>query len=218
MSARHPQPAGRWPARRDRDRRGRPSPARHDRPFAGGRHRPVPAPTRRRDPRRGQAAGAGYAEWIADQGVTRLKYSVSYPYPASAVFAAITDFPAYPWWQPDVMGIRAAEALPAGPGTQVLEVDNVMGRQTHVTLTVTEYEQDRLITLQTPAGARPEVRQAYRLEPTGDGGCRLDFRLQLDDVPKMDQPLVKTQLSHQAKRFFEDLGAIVAVRPAGTPG
>src|SRR6266511_3617280 len=153
-----------------------------------------------------------------DQGVTRLEYSVSYPYPASAVFAAITDFPAYPWWQPDVMGIRAAEALPAGPGTQVLEVDNVMGRQTHVTLTVTEYEQDRLITLQTPAGARPEVRQAYRLEPTGDGGCRLDFRLQLDDVPKMDQPLVKTQLSHQAKRFFEDLGAIVAVRPAGNPG
>jgi len=153
-----------------------------------------------------------------DHGVARLDYSVSYPYPASAVFAAITDFPAYPWWQPDVMGIRAAEALPAGPGTQVLEVDNVMGRQTHVTLTVTEYEQDRLITLQTPAGARPEVRQAYRLEPTGDGGCRLDFRLQLDDVPKMDQPLVKTQLSHQAKRFFEDLGAIVAVRPAGTPG
>ncbi len=63
-----------------------------------------------------------------DHGVARLDYSVSYPYPASAVFAAITDFPAYPWWQPDVMGIRAAEALPAGLGTQVLEVDNVMGR------------------------------------------------------------------------------------------
>jgi len=153
-----------------------------------------------------------------DHGVTHLNYSVTYPYPASAVFAAITDFPAYPWWQPDVMGIRAAAALPAGLGTQVLEVDNVMGRQTHVTLTVTEYEQDRLLTLQTPAGAGPEVRQGYRLEPTGDGGCRLDFHLQSDDVPKMAEHLVKTQLSYQVKRFFDDLGAIVAVRPAGTPG
>ncbi len=153
-----------------------------------------------------------------DDGVTRLDYSVTYPYPAPAVFAAITDFPAYPWWQPDVVGIRAARSLPAGLGTQVLEVDNVMGRQTHLTLTVTEYEQDRLITLQTPAGARPVVRQAYRLEPAGDGGCRLDFHLELDDVPKLADHLVKTQLSHQAKRFFEELGAIVAVRPAGTPG
>ncbi len=117
-----------------------------------------------------------------------------------------------------MVGIRAAEALPVGLGTQVLEVDNVMGRQTHVTLTVTEYEQDRLITLQTPAGARPEVRQAYRLEPTGDGGCRLDFHLELDDVPKMADHLIKTQLSHQVERFFGDLGAIVAVRPAGIPG
>ncbi len=153
-----------------------------------------------------------------DEGVTHLDSSVTYPDPAPAVFAAITDFPAYPWWQPDVVGIRAAEALPVGLGTQVLEVDNVMGRQTHVTLTVTEYEQDRLITLQTPAGARPEVRQAYRLEPTGDGGCRLDFHLELDDVPKMADHLIKTQLSHQVERFFGDLGAIVAVRPAGIPG
>jgi ribosome-associated toxin RatA of RatAB toxin-antitoxin module len=146
-----------------------------------------------------------------------LDYNVIYPYPAAAVFAAITDFPAYPWWQPDVVGIRAAGALPAGLGTQVLQVVSVMGRQTHVTLTVTEYEQDRLITLQTPAGARPEVRQAYRLEPTGDGGCRLDFHLELDDIPKWSDHLVKTQLGHQAKRFFDELGAIVAVRPARTP-
>src|SRR6266536_2363630 len=114
-----------------------------------------------------------------DEGVTHLDSSVTYPDPAPAVFAAITDFPAYPWWQPDVVGIRAAGALPAGPGTQVLEVENVMGRQTHVTLTITDYEQDRLITLQTPVAARPRILQAYRLEPTGDGGCRLDFRLEL---------------------------------------
>ena len=149
-----------------------------------------------------------------DNGVTHLDYSVTYPYPAFAVFAAITGFP---WWQPDVVGIRAAGALPAGLGTQVLEVDNVMGRQTHVTLTVTEYEQDRLVTLQTPAGAGPEVRQRYRLAPAGDGGCRLDFHLELYDVPKLADHLVKTQLSHQVERFFEELGAIVAGRPAGTP-
>jgi ribosome-associated toxin RatA of RatAB toxin-antitoxin module len=153
-----------------------------------------------------------------DQGAARLDYTVSYPYPPSAVFDAITDFPAYPWWQPDVLGIRAAQALPAGPGTQVLEVDNVMGRQTHLTLTVTAYEQDRLLTLASPAGARPQVRQAYRLEPTGDGGCRLDLHLQFDDVPKLADHLVKTRLSHQVERFFDELGAIVAVRPAGTPG
>jgi ribosome-associated toxin RatA of RatAB toxin-antitoxin module len=152
-----------------------------------------------------------------DDGVTHLDYRVTYPYPAPALFAAITDFPAYPWWQPDVVGLRAVRSLPAGLGTQVLQVDNVMGRQTYVTLTVTEYEQDRRITLQTPAGARPGVRQAYRLEPTGDGGCRLDFHLELGDVPKMAEHLIKTQLSRQVTRFFEDLGASVAVRAAGTP-
>src|SRR6266498_683779 len=104
-----------------------------------------------------------------DRGVIRLEDSVSYPYPAPALFAAITDFPAYPWWQPDVLGIRAAQALPAGLGTQVLEVDTVMGRQTHVTLIVTEYQQDRLLTLQTPAAARPRMRQQYRLQPAGNG-------------------------------------------------
>ena len=153
-----------------------------------------------------------------DRGVIRLEYSVSYPYPAPAVFAAITDFPAYPWWQPDVMGIRAAQALPAGLGTQVLEVDTVMGRQTHVTLTVTAYERDRLLTLQTPAGALPKVRQEYRLEPVADGGCRLDFHLEFDDVPRLADHLAETQLSHQVERFFDELGAIVAARPAGTPG
>jgi hypothetical protein len=32
-----------------------------------------------------------------DYGVTHLHCSVTYPYPAPAVFEAITDFPAYPW-------------------------------------------------------------------------------------------------------------------------
>jgi Polyketide cyclase / dehydrase and lipid transport len=151
-----------------------------------------------------------------DYGVTHLDFSVTYPYPAPAVFEAITDFPAYPWWQPNV-GVRAAGALPCGPGSQVLQVHDVMGRQTEVTLTVTDCELDRMITLQTPAGERPGVRQAYRLQPTGDGGCRLDFHLELDGVPRMAEHLVKTELGQQVKRFFETLGAIVAGRPAATP-
>jgi uncharacterized protein YndB with AHSA1/START domain len=102
-----------------------------------------------------------------DYSVTYLDHTVTYPYPAPAVFDAITDFPAYPWWQPHVT-VRAAGALPAGPGTQVLRVQDVTGRHTDIPLTVIEYEQDRLLTLQTPAGARPGVRQAYRLEPTSE--------------------------------------------------
>jgi hypothetical protein len=31
-----------------------------------------------------------------DEGVSHLDSSVTYPYPAPAVFAAITDFPAHP--------------------------------------------------------------------------------------------------------------------------
>jgi hypothetical protein len=37
-----------------------------------------------------------------DYSVTYLDYTVTYPYPAPAVFDAITDFPIYPWWQPHV--------------------------------------------------------------------------------------------------------------------
>ena len=80
-----------------------------------------------------------------DYSVTYLDYAVTYPYPAPAVFDAITDFPAYPWWQPHG-GVRAAGALPSGPGSQVLRVQDVMGHETDITLTITEYEQDRLLT------------------------------------------------------------------------
>jgi hypothetical protein len=60
--------------------------------------------------------------------------------------------------------------------------------------------------------------QAYRLEPTGDGGCRLEFHLELEDIPKLADHLVKSQLSHHTKRFLDELGAIIAIRPADIPG
>jgi hypothetical protein len=68
-----------------------------------------------------------------DDGVTRLDFSVTYPYPAPAVFEAITDFPAYPWWRPNV-GVRATGALPCGPGSH-LELDGVPRMAEHLVKT-----------------------------------------------------------------------------------
>ena len=137
-----------------------------------------------------------------------IDYQTEYPHPADTIFALVADVTRYPQWQPDVVSATAKE--PMTRGTDVHQVRRVMGRQTDVLLVAVEYEPGQQLTLATPAGAEPAVRQTYRLTALSAESCRLDFHLELDGVPRMAEPLLRTQLTHQAKRIFAGLGTLAA--------
>ncbi|MGV9309671.1 MULTISPECIES: SRPBCC family protein [unclassified Nonomuraea] len=127
-----------------------------------------------------------------------------YPQPVEAVFAVLADLGGYPAWQSDVL-----EAHLDGPlreGAALNQVRKVMGRRTEIALTVTECLPGARISLRTAPGTRPGVSQTYGVLPA-EGGCAVEFRLELDGVPKMAEHLVKAQLGKQVPLMFERLEA-----------
>ena len=135
-----------------------------------------------------------------------ITHDASYPQPTEAVFAALTDFAAYPAWQTDVESAFLASGVPAQAGSRVHQVRKIMGRRTDIDLTVAEFVPGQLLTLRTEEAARPSVRQTYRLMPAANG-CTLTFLLVIDGVPRMAEHLARTQLSRQVPQMLDRVGA-----------
>jgi len=141
--------------------------------------------------------------------------SASFDRPAAAVFAALTDFAAYPAWQEAV----ESSVLVDGPlrvGARVRTIRREMGWRGQVETTVAEFVPGELLTLATAAGTSPGVRQSYRLTSDG-GGCRLGYQLALDGVPRLLEPAVRAQLRRQVRRMLLRLAehTAAAVQPSG---
>lgn len=141
----------------------------------------------------------------------QISGSARYDTQAGTIFAILTDPPRYAAWQPDVESASMAGDGPARQGTRIRQVRTVMGHRTDIGLTITHFVPAELVTLATAAGARPAVRQAFRLRPDGDG-CRLYYRLTLDGVPKMAEHLARAQLTRQIPQMLDRLATIAANR------
>jgi ribosome-associated toxin RatA of RatAB toxin-antitoxin module len=137
--------------------------------------------------------------------------SAHYDQPASTVFAILTDPPSYPAWQPDVESASLAGDASAQQGARIRQVRKVLGRQTEIALTISELIPGQQLTMATDPGIKPAIRQSWRLQPD-DGGCRLDFQLNLDGVPKMAEHLARAQLSRTVPRMLDRLGTVAATR------
>ncbi|MFF0869871.1 SRPBCC family protein [Nonomuraea sp. NPDC003560] len=135
-----------------------------------------------------------------------IDHTTTYARPAAAVFAVLSDPARFPEWQADVLESRADG--PLRDGVHVEQVRKVMGRRTEIGLTVADYVPGESLTLHTPPQAKPGVSQAYRVSDV-DGGCRVEFRLELEGVPKMAEHLVRTQLGKQVPQLFERLGTLL---------
>jgi len=118
-----------------------------------------------------------------------ISSSTRYDQPASTVFAILTDPPSYPAWQQDVESASLTGDAPAQQGARIRQV----------------------LTLATDPGIKPAIRQSWRLQPD-DGGCRLDFQLNLDGVPKMAEHLARAQLSRTVPQMLDRLGTVAATR------
>jgi hypothetical protein len=139
-----------------------------------------------------------------------VEHTAIYPSPVPAVFARLADVSGYPAWQADVLDVRRGDGGPVRAGTRLTQVRRIMGRATEVPQTVTELIGDQRIVLQTDPGARPAATQDYAVIATPSGGCRVDFRLQLDGVPWLAERFVRAQLSDQLPEVFSRLGGLLA--------
>lgn len=141
-----------------------------------------------------------------------ISRTARYDAPAGTIFAVITDPSRYPAWQHDVQSASMAREGPARQGARIHQVRTVMGRRTAIGLTITQLVPAELVTLATAAGAKPAMRQTYRLRPDGDG-CRLEFQLTVDGVPPMAEHIARAQLTRQIPQMLERLATIAANRP-----
>lgn len=140
-----------------------------------------------------------------------ISSSTRYDQSASTVFAILTDPPSYPAWQQDVESASLTGGGSAQQGARIRQVRKVLGRQTEIALTISELIPGQQLTLATDPGIKPAIHQSWRLQPD-DGGCRLDFQLNLDGVPKMAEHLARAQLSRTVPQMLDRLGTVAATR------
>jgi hypothetical protein len=138
--------------------------------------------------------------------------SMSYGQPAAAVFAVLADLAGYPAWQDGVESAGLVEG-PLRVGARVRQTRKVMGWRGQVDVTVTEFAPGERLTLATDEGTTPSVRQSYQVTSEG-GGCRVNYQLALDGVPKVFEPFVRAQLHHQVPRVLRRLGETAAATAA----
>jgi len=133
-----------------------------------------------------------------------FEYIDTFDASAAAVFAALTDLETRATW---IAGIQQVRVMPPGPahlGTSYFEAGKFSGFKSEKTLLVTEYEQDRLLTLATEATANQPWRESYRIEPLSEEACRVEFTVDVGNVPKvaeffMRQEMKKTQPQNVAR-------------------
>ena len=141
-----------------------------------------------------------------------IEHTANYPRGAATVAAALADLAGYPAWQPDVLTVNSPGSDPVTAGTRLVQTRKVMGRRTEVALTVTDYQPGVRITLRTDPGAKPGVTQTYTVHPDGTHASRVEFRLELDGVPKLAEHLARAQLGRQVPDMFQRLGAVLEGR------
>ncbi len=134
-----------------------------------------------------------------------FEYTDTFEYSAAAVFALLTDLEARSSWTGgEVFEKHITPQGPARLGTGYFESGKYSGYKSEKTMIVTEFEQDHLLTLTTPADAPQAFRESYQIEPLSEGTCRVHFTNEVSGVPKvaeffMRQAMKKGQPENAAR-------------------
>ena len=144
--------------------------------------------------------------------MTTFEYTDTFDYPAAAVFALLTDLEARPTWIAGIFEVRVTPPGSARLGTSYFEAGKFSGFKSEKTLSVTEFEQDRLLTLATPAGAKDPWRESYRIEPLSGGACRVHFTIEVGNVPKVAEFFMRQQMKKDQPQNAARLQSVIASR------
>ncbi len=141
-----------------------------------------------------------------------FEYTDTFDSPKASVFALLTDLEARPTWIAGILEIRVTPEGPARLGTSYFEAGKFSGFKSEKTMTVTEFEQDRLLTLATPAEASNPFRESYRIEPLSEGACRVHFTVEVGNVPKVAEFFMRQQMKKDQPQQAARLKSLIASR------
>jgi uncharacterized protein YndB with AHSA1/START domain len=141
-----------------------------------------------------------------------FEYSDTFDFPASAVFSALTDLEARASWITGILEVRVTPPGPARPGTSYFEAGKFSGYKSEKTMSVTEFEQDRLLTLKTDPSASSPFRESYRIEPLSPTSCRVHFTVEVGNVPKVAEFFMQQQMKKAQPEQARRLKAVLAER------
>lgn len=141
-----------------------------------------------------------------------IDHHETFAYPAAMVFAALADLQARQAWQPSLVAIRVEPEGAARLGTRIVETRKYPGRQSENTLTVSAFEPDRLLILETAPGIHAPIRERYQIEPITDERCRLACSTELGGIPRMFEFLVRQASAKELPQNFACLAALLAER------
>jgi ribosome-associated toxin RatA of RatAB toxin-antitoxin module len=133
-----------------------------------------------------------------------VEYTDTFDAPAADAFTLLCDLDARPAWITGIIEVRVTPPGPAHLETGYYEVGKFSGFKSEKTMTVTGYEQDRLLTLATSDGVANSFRESYRIEPISKETCRVQFTVEVGGAPKvaeffMRQEMKKTQPQNAAR-------------------
>src|SRR5437763_10681320 len=141
-----------------------------------------------------------------------FEYTDTFDYSPAIVFALLSDLEARATWIAGILEVRVTPAGPAHLGTGYFEAGKFSGFKSEKTMTVTEFEQDRLLTMATPAGASNPFRESYRVEPLSEGACRVHFTIEVGNVPKVAEFFMRQQMKKDQPQHAARLKSLIASR------
>jgi len=141
-----------------------------------------------------------------------FEYDDTFDHSAAAVFALLTDLKARPGWIEGILEQRVTPEGPAHLGTSYFESGKYQGFKSEKTMIVTEFEQDRLLTLATAADAQQSFRESYRIEPLSEESCRVHFMTEVGGVPKVGEFFMRQAMKKEQPKTAARLKAALAAR------
>ena len=141
-----------------------------------------------------------------------FEYTDAFGYSAASVFALLTDLEARPTWIKGILEVRVTPAGPAHLGTSYFEAGKFSGFKSEKTMSVTEFEQDRLLTLATSDKASNPFRESYRIEPLNAESCRVTITVEVGNVPKVAEFFMRQEMKKSQPQNFESLKAMLTGR------
>jgi uncharacterized protein YndB with AHSA1/START domain len=141
-----------------------------------------------------------------------VEYTDTFDSPAAAVFALLTDLEARSTWITGILEVRVTPAGPVRLGTSYFEAGKFSGYKSEKTMIVTQFEQDRLLTLATEASVRNSFRESYHIEPLSEGTCRVHFTVEVGGAPKVAEFFMQQAMKKDQPKQAARLKSILASR------
>jgi len=145
-----------------------------------------------------------------------FEYIDKFDAPGADVFALLTDLDARSSWIAGIIEIRVTPAGPAHLGTSYFESGKFSGFKSEKTMFVTEFEQDRLLTMATAAEADNPFRESYRIEVLSPETCRVHFTVEVGNVPKVAEFFMRQQMKKDQPQNAARLKSLLADRTQQT--